>query len=77
LLLYSADEELRELPPGLPQHNNFDLSKGHTEKHIGEEDWGKLELSPRGELVELVLPEAEQQQEGKAGQLAVSIPEPA
>jgi hypothetical protein len=77
LFLYSANEELRELPPGLPQHNNFDLSKGHTEKHIGEEDWDKLELSPQGELVELVPPEAEQQQEGKAGQLAVSIPEPA
>jgi hypothetical protein len=77
LFLYSADEELRGLPPGLPQHNNFDLSKGHTEKHIGEEDWDKLELSPQGELVELVPPEAEQQQEGKAGQLAVSIPEPA
>ena len=71
------EEELKGLLPELPQHNNSDLSKGHTEKHIGEEDWGKLELSPRGELVELVLPEAEQQQEGKAGQLAVSIPEPA
>jgi hypothetical protein len=77
LLLYSEDEELRESPPELPQHNSSDLSKGHTEKHIGEEDWGKLELSPQGELVELMPPEAEQQQEVKVGQLAVLVMEPA